>query len=49
MRFIRISLKYFTFGLVAGLLFAPRSGRETRRQLIDQASSRVQQLLSAAE
>ena len=46
---LRISLKFFTFGLLAGLMFAPRPGKETRRQIIDQASTRVQEVLGTAE
>ncbi|MHB1132062.1 MAG: YtxH domain-containing protein [Chloroflexota bacterium] len=33
------SLKYFSLGLVIGLLTAPRSGRESWRMLRDQAST----------
>ena len=49
MQSLRISIKFFTFGLLAGLLFAPRPGKETRRQIIDHASTRVQEALGAAE
>ena len=49
MRIIRVSLKYFTFGLIAGLLLAPRAGRETRQILIDQGADRLQKVLGARE
>lgn len=29
----RTAMKFFTYGLVAGLLFAPNSGAETREKL----------------
>jgi hypothetical protein len=29
----RVALKYFTYGLLAGILFAPRAGAETRARL----------------
>lgn len=45
MRLIRVSLKYFTFGLIAGLLLAPRAGRETRQLLVQQGTGRLQHLL----
>jgi hypothetical protein len=31
----RTAMKFFTYGLVAGLLFAPNSGAETRERLKD--------------
>jgi len=30
---IRVGLKFFTYGLVAGILCAPRSGAESRARL----------------
>jgi gas vesicle protein len=36
LRVTRTGLKYLVIGLLAGLLFAPRSGRETRRMLRDE-------------
>lgn len=30
----KTALKFFTYGLIVGLLFAPRSGKETRALLI---------------
>jgi gas vesicle protein len=34
LRTIRRAIKYFTFGLLAGVLLAPRKGDETRKLLI---------------
>lgn len=31
----RTAMKFLVYGLVIGLLFAPRSGKETRSELID--------------
>lgn len=31
----RTALKFFVYGLLVGLLFAPRSGEETRARLFD--------------
>jgi hypothetical protein len=30
----RVALKFFVYGLLVGLLFAPASGAETRRRLL---------------
>lgn len=34
----RTALKFFTYGLLIGILFAPRSGAETRGMLINWVS-----------
>jgi hypothetical protein len=31
----RIAMKFFVYGLLLGLLFAPASGEETRRRLLN--------------
>jgi gas vesicle protein len=31
----RTALKFFTYGLAVGILFAPRSGAETRAMVLD--------------
>jgi hypothetical protein len=43
MRRVRIALKYFTFGLLAGLLLAPRAGDETRRLALDRLGDLLKQ------
>jgi gas vesicle protein len=37
----RTGVKFFVYGLVAGLLFAPRSGAETRAKILDWVNSTV--------
>jgi len=37
----RIALKFFTLGLLVGLLFAPAGGAETRARLVSAASDAV--------
>ena len=37
----RIALKFFTLGLLVGLVFAPGSGVETRDRLVSAASDAV--------
>ena len=49
MRVARVALKYFTFGLVFGLLFAPRAGQETRGMLISRVSALIQDRLGGTE
>lgn len=36
---MRTAVKFFVYGLVLGLLFAPRSGAETRKELMNWLSS----------
>jgi hypothetical protein len=43
----RTALKFFVYGLVAGLLFAPRSGQETRQQALDLAGQTFKNLLGS--
>lgn len=38
----RTAMKFFVYGLVLGLLFAPRSGAETRKELMGWVSETVQ-------
>jgi hypothetical protein len=49
MRVIRVALKYFAFGLAAGLLLAPRAGSETRTMLIGRVTNLLQEVLGASE
>lgn len=48
LRGLRISAKYFTIGLLAGLLLAPRKGDETRKILVDRGKEYVQDLMNAS-
>ena len=45
---IRASLRFFVLGFVAGTLFAPRSGAETRRMLREKLTLMANQLLELA-
>ena len=40
----RTAMKFFVYGLVLGLLFAPRSGEETRKQVIEWVSGTIQDI-----
>ena len=46
--FMRTSLRFFVIGFVAGTLFAPRPGEETRRMLVEKARVMANQLLELA-
>ncbi|MDP9378704.1 MAG: YtxH domain-containing protein [Chloroflexota bacterium] len=41
------ALRWFAYGLALGILFAPRSGQETRRQLIQSVSTYLSQAFSS--
>jgi gas vesicle protein len=41
----RTAMKFFTYGLLIGLLFAPRSGKETRSRILAWASDSVKSLI----
>ena len=49
LRGIRTAIKYFTIGLLAGLLLAPRKGDETRRLLMDRGKEYLQEVMSVTE
>jgi len=38
----RTAVKFLTYGLVIGLLFAPRSGKETRQEIIHWVTASIQ-------
>lgn len=38
---LRTAVKFFVYGLLAGLLFAPRSGDESRKELMNWVTSSV--------
>lgn len=42
---MRTALKFFTYGLLIGLLFAPRSGKETRAKLINWVSENAKSVI----
>ena len=37
----RTGLKFLTYGILLGILFAPRSGAETRKSVMDWANSTI--------
>ena len=45
---LRTSLRFFVIGFVAGTLFAPRSGAETRRMLGEKLRVMANQILEVA-
>jgi hypothetical protein len=45
---LRTSLRFFVIGFVAGTLFAPRSGEETRRMLAEKFTIVANQILELA-
>jgi len=49
LRGMRTAIKYFTIGLLAGLLLAPRKGDETRKLLMERGKEYMQEALSVSE
>lgn len=47
LRGLRTAIKYFTIGLLAGVLLAPRKGDETRKLLVDRGKEYVQEVMNA--
>lgn len=43
---VQTAVKFFVYGLVAGLLFAPRSGEQTRKELFSWINSTVKETAS---
>ncbi len=43
---LKTALKWFAYGIGLGLLFAPRSGKETRQQLMQGASGYVSKAMN---
>lgn len=46
---MRTALKFLTWGLVLGILFAPRSGAETRKELGHWISTSARGMLSGGD
>jgi len=46
LRGLRTAIKYFTIGLLAGVLLAPRKGDETRQILVDRGKEYVQEVMN---
>jgi gas vesicle protein len=46
LRGMRIAIKFFTIGLLAGLLLAPRKGEETRKLLMERGKEAVQEAMN---
>ncbi len=49
LRGLRTAIKYFTIGLLAGLLLAPRKGTETRKLLVERGKEYIQDAMNVAE
>ncbi len=49
LRGMRTAIKYFTIGLLAGLLLAPRKGEDTRKLLMERGKEYMQEALSVSE
>jgi len=49
LRGIRTAIKYFTLGLLAGLLLAPRKGDETRTMLLARGREYVKELINSGQ
>jgi len=45
LRGLRTAIKYFTIGLLAGLLLAPRKGDETRKLLMERGKEYMQEAM----
>jgi len=49
LRGIRTAIKYFTLGLLAGLVVAPRKGEETRKLLAKRGQEYVKELMNSGQ
>ena len=49
LRGMRTAIKYFTIGLLAGLLLAPRKGDETRKLLMERGKEYIQEAMNVSE
>ncbi|HET9493751.1 MAG TPA: hypothetical protein VFR15_05935 [Chloroflexia bacterium] len=46
---LRTAIKFFTIGLLAGLLLAPRKGEETRKLMMERGKEMVSEIMSVSE
>jgi len=46
LRGTRTAIKYFTLGLLAGLLLAPRKGEDTRKLLVERGKEYMQEAMN---
>jgi gas vesicle protein len=44
----KTAVKYFVYGLIVGLAVAPRSGAETRKEVINWATEAIRSVLSGS-
>ena len=49
LRGMRTAIKYFTIGLLAGLLLAPRKGEETRKLLMERGKEYAQEVMNVSD
>jgi gas vesicle protein len=47
LRGLRTAVKYFTIGLLAGVLLAPRKGEDTRKLLVERGKEYAQELMDS--
>ena len=46
---LRTAVKFFTIGLLAGLLLAPRKGEDTRKLMMERGKDLVSDIMSVSE
>ena len=49
LRGLRTAIKYFTIGLLAGVLLAPRKGDETRKLLVERGKEYAQEAMGMGD
>ena len=49
LRSVRTAFKYFVYGLLVGLFFAPRPGNETRQIVLDWVGNTVTSMMGGEE
>jgi gas vesicle protein len=49
LRGVRTAVKYFTIGLLAGILLAPRKGEETRKLLVERGKEYAQEAMGQGQ